>query len=77
MKSLIGYSIDFLDHNIIIDDYENPNFNIYHSIKNLYSFGSGYTTNHLNFVPTTLKTKVFSLMMKKFYILINLVLMKN
>ena len=56
MKSLIGYSIDFLDHNIIIDDYENPNFNIYHSIKNLYSFGSGYTTNHLNFVPTTLKT---------------------
>ena len=56
LKTLIGYSIDFLDHNIIIDDYANPNSNIYHSIKNLYSFGSGYTTNHLNFLPTMLRT---------------------
>ena len=56
LKTLIGYSIDFLDHNIIIDDYANPNSNIYHSIKNLYSFGTGYTTNHLNFLPTMLRT---------------------
>ena len=56
LKSLIGYSIDFLDHNIIIDNYEKPNSNIYHPIKNLYSFGSGYTTNHLNFLPTMLRT---------------------
>ena len=56
MKSLIGYSIDFIDHNIIIDNYANPISNIYHSLKNLYSFGSGYTTNHLNFLPTMLTT---------------------
>ena len=56
LKSLIGYSIDFLDHNIIIDNYNIPNSNIYHSIQNLYNFGVGYTTNHLNFLPTMLRT---------------------
>ena len=56
LKYLIGYSIDFLDHNILIDNYENPNTNIYHSINNLYNFGIGYTTNHLNFIPTMLRT---------------------
>ena len=56
LKNLIGYSIDFLDHNIIIDNFKNPNSNIYHSINNLYSIGVGYTTNHLNFLPTMLRT---------------------
>ena len=56
LKSLTGYNIDFLDHNIIIDNFKNPNSNIYHSINNLYNFGIGYTTNHLNFIPTMLRT---------------------
>ena len=56
LKSIIGYSIDFLDHNIIIDNYNIPNSNIYHTVQNLYNFGVGYTTNHLNFLPTMLRT---------------------
>ena len=56
LKSLTSYSIGFLDHNILIDNYENPNSNIYHLVKNLYDFGVGYTTNHLNFLPTMLRT---------------------
>ncbi len=56
LKSIIGYSIDFLDHNIIIDNYNIPNANIYHTVQNLYNFGVGYTTNHLNFLPTMLRT---------------------
>ena len=56
LKYLVGYSIDFLDHNILIDNFENPNSDIYHSINNLYDFGVGYTINHLNFLPTMLRT---------------------
>ena len=53
---LINYNIGFLDHNILIDNYKNPNSNIFHSINNLFSIGIGYTTNHLNFLPTMLRT---------------------
>ena len=56
LKFLTGYSIDFLDHNIIIENYDNPNSDIYYSNKNLYSFGSGYSVHNLNFLPTMLKT---------------------
>ena len=56
LKKLIGYSIDFLDHNILIENYKHPISNIYHTIMNQYNFGVGYTTNHLNFVPTMLKS---------------------
>jgi len=56
LKSLTSYNIGFLDHNILIENYENPNSNIYHLINNFYNFGIGYTTNHLNFLPTILKT---------------------
>ena len=56
LKLLINYNIGFLDHTILIDNYKNPNSNIYHLVKNLYDFGVGYTTNHINFLPTMLRT---------------------
>ena len=56
LKSLISYSIGFLDHNILIDNYDIPNSNIYHLVRNLFNIGFGYTTNHLNFLPTMLRT---------------------
>ena len=56
LKSLTSYSIGFLDHNILIDNYKNPTSNIYYLIRDFYNFGIGYTTNHLNFLPTMLRT---------------------
>ena len=56
LKSLTSYSIGFLDHNILIDNFKNPDSDIYHSIRNLFNIGVGYTTNHLNFLPTMLRT---------------------
>ena len=53
----IGYSIDFLDHNIILENYKAPDIKIYHKITNLFNFGVGYTVHHLNFNPITLKTR--------------------
>ena len=55
-KNFQGYSLDFLEHNILLEDYKNPNININHKIKNLYNLGVGYTTNHINLNPIILKT---------------------
>ena len=56
-KNFKGYSLDFLEHNILLEDYKNPNININHKIKNLYNLGVGYTTNHINLNPIILKTR--------------------
>ena len=55
-KNFKGYSLDFLEHNILLEDYKNPNININHKITNLYNLGVGYTTNHINLNQIVLKT---------------------
>ena len=56
IKKFVGYSIEFLDHNILIENYKNVNLNIYNKIGNQFNLGVGYTTNHLNFKPVMVKT---------------------
>ena len=50
LKSLTRYNIGILEHNFLIENSEKSNSNIYNLIKNFYNFGTGYTTNHLNFL---------------------------
>ena len=56
IKKFVGYSIEFLDHNILIENYKGVNLNIYNKIGNQFNLGVGYTTNHLNFKPVMVKT---------------------
>ena len=56
IKKFVGYSIEFLDHNILIDNYQNLDLKINNKIGNQFNLGVGYTTNHLNFKPLLVKT---------------------